>query len=387
MPYDETFEIEADRLAIWVSRLVRIPSVNPEQKGPRVEIPGEGQLARSLAVWFSDLGAETSLLEVLPDRPDVIGIWRGSTDKWIAIDVHLDTVGVEQMEGNPFSGEIKGGRVYGRGSVDTKASMGVILAILESIQEQGISLEPNLLILGTMDEEEKSLGAEAFVEWIRDQEIRLDQLVVAEPTMCTPVYGHKGVLRLHFHVHGVSTHTSQPQLGENAITAAAHIVQAFEKEDRRLQFEVAERKLGVGALTVSIIQGGRGLNVVPDSCTISIDRRLVDGEDPEEEMDRLLRLAQNVSPQPVEMEEIKSRVAFLESSETQLVQNFASWSGSQPTVVPFGTNAWVYAGIYRECVVIGPGSIDQAHGAVEWVEISELEKIATLYAQWWGVLK
>ena len=65
--------------------------------------------------------------------------------------------------------------------------------------------------------------------------------------------------------------------------------------------------------------------------------------------------------------------------------NWAELSGKEPTIVPYGTNAWAYGGLARECVVVGPGSIDQAHGDEEWVEISELEKLADIYAHWWGV--
>ena len=63
----------------------------------------------------------------------------------------------------------------------------------------------------------------------------------------------------------------------------------------------------------------------------------------------------------------------------------AEWSGQKPVIAPYGTNAFAYGGLAGECVVIGPGSIDQAHGDEEWVEISELEKLAGIYARWWGI--
>ena len=77
--------------------------------------------------------------------------------------------------------------------------------------------------------------------------------------------------------------------------------------------------------------------------------------------------------------------AFLQQPDTPWISQLAEWSGRKPDIAPFGTNAWNYEGLARECVVLGPGSIDQAHGEEEWVEISELEMLADIYSRWWGI--
>ena len=89
----------------------------------------------------------------MPGRPNVYGIWRGTSARWAALDVHMDTVGVKQMSGDPFGGELRDGRVYGRGAVDTKASLAVALALLEALRRSGSTPETNLLIAATADEE------------------------------------------------------------------------------------------------------------------------------------------------------------------------------------------------------------------------------------------
>src|SRR5690242_16693520 len=175
-----------EQLAAWLKRLVNIPSVTPEQAGPRAGAPGEARLAEALAGWFRELGGEVFVEDVLPGRPNVYGIWRGRGPGWAALDVHMDTVGVEQMSGDPFSGELRDGRVYGRGAVDTKASLGVALALLEALHRSGERPATNLLIAATADEENLARGATALAAWVRRRSIALDQLMVAEPTLCRP---------------------------------------------------------------------------------------------------------------------------------------------------------------------------------------------------------
>jgi acetylornithine deacetylase/succinyl-diaminopimelate desuccinylase-like protein len=369
----------------WLSRLVRVPSVNPAQAGPRAGEPGEGRLAARVAEWFRQLGGEVETEEVLPGRPNVYGVWRGRAAWWAAVDVPIDTVGVEQMTGDPFDGRIAGGRVYGRGAVDTKATLGVVLALLEAMHARGAAPVPNLVVAATVDEEVDAQGAPASAAWMRRRGIVPDQMAVAEPTGCGPVVGHKGVLRLEIAVAGTPAHSAQPHLGANAVTAGARAVLALEEEDRRLHAEPPRTLLGPPTLTVTRIEGGRGLNVVPDRCVLGVDRRLVAGEGGAETAARLERIARDASPLPLEARTLKQIEAFSQAPDSPWVRQLAEWSGRAPAVVPYCTNAWAYAGLARELVVIGPGSIDQAHGVEEWVEIAELQKLAAIYARWLGL--
>ena len=75
----------------------------------------------------------------------------------------------------------------------------------------------------------------------------------------------------------------------------------------------------------------------------------------------------------------------LQPAASPWVQTLVEWTGNAPQVAPYGTNAWAYVPLPGEKVVIGPGSIDQAHGAEEWVEFAELARIAQVYARWWGL--
>ena len=377
--------IEQARLIDWLSRLVRIPSVTPAHAAGRTEIAGEGRFAAQLAAWFEQFGGTVVTEDVFPDRPNVYAIWRGQADRWIAVDIHMDTVGVEQMTGDPFDGRVENHRVYGRGAVDTKASLAVVLAMLETVHEAYIKLPANLMVVTTSAEEDGAAGAPVFANWVRRQPFTLDQLVVAEPTLCGPVYGHKGALNLEFRVEGRAAHSAQPEQGKNAVAAAAHLIVALEAEHDRLMAAPPETELGTGTLTVSLVQGGRALNIVPDQCIIGVNRRVVPGEARSTLLDGLTQLAQSQCPLPVAMSEIHFLDPFYQTPDVALVRQFAEWSGREPAVVPYATNAWAYNGLARETVILGPGSIDQAHGSEEWVEISELEKLGQLYMRWWDL--
>jgi acetylornithine deacetylase/succinyl-diaminopimelate desuccinylase-like protein len=372
-------------LANWLSRLVQIPSVTPDQTSVRAGETGESRLGAQVADWFAQFGGEVHRHQVLPGRDNIYGIWRGRTDRWAALDVHMDTVGVAQMPGDPFDGRIENGRVYGRGAVDTKASLAVALALLEAMHDRGQQPAYNLLIAATVDEEVGATGAPAFADWIQQQGIVVDQFAVAEPTNCTPVHGHKGVVRLIFDIAGTAAHSSQPQLGQNAVVAGAHLVLAFEEENLRLQTEPPPTPLGRAFLTPTIIHGGVGINTVPDACQVAIDRRVVSGEAANAVVDGLIDLAHMVCPLPLTVQTQKALDPFFQPPDTEWVQQLAEWSGNAPMVVPYGTNAFAYPAIANECVVFGPGSIDQAHSAEEWVEISQLQKVADMYARWWDI--
>jgi acetylornithine deacetylase/succinyl-diaminopimelate desuccinylase-like protein len=374
-------------LAEWVSRLVRIPSVSPDHASPRAGRTGEAAIADAVAGWLAGFGGEVERFEALPGRDDVVARFPGRSDRLAVLDVHVDTVGVETMTGDPFGGEVRDGRVYGRGAVDTKASLGVALALLERLHETGARPAPTLMVVATAEEEVGLSGARAFAAFARRRGLAIDELLVGEPTECAPVFGHKGAVRLAIDVRGAAAHTATPELGRNAVVEAARLVGVLVAEHARLQEPGAvpgtSGVLGPPTLTPVLIDGGRAMNVVPDRCRIALDRRVVDGEDPRDVAADLEALLRSKAQLPVEVEVRLERQAFLERADAPFLMRLAEWSGRRPTTVTYGTNAIEYGGLARACVVLGPGSIAQAHGDVEWVEVAELERLAAIYAHWW----
>ncbi|MEM9653273.1 MAG: M20/M25/M40 family metallo-hydrolase [Actinomycetota bacterium] len=379
-------ESGSQRRVDLLSEIVGINSVNPGQAGERSGPGGEAELANWIADRSSALGASVVLDDVEPGRPNVYARFPGRSNRVVAIDVHLDTVGVEHMEGDPFDGRVADGRVYGRGSVDTKATFAVVLPILEDAANGHFDLDPTVLLVGTVGEEMGGLpGAYRFQEWLNESGERLTQLVVAEPTVCAPVHGHKGGLGMEITVHGHAAHSSKPELGANAITAAARIITAMQAEHERLRAGGATTDMGPGTLSITEIVGGRARNIIPDLCQLYAGRRVAPGEDPYqifEELSALVADAADPLTATVEMMNGRASSAFYEEPDSELIQRLATIAESSPEVATYGTNALAYEDIADQVVVFGPGSIDQAHQAVEWVDISELDRADHVYRSW-----
>lgn len=373
--------MDALELAHRVGELVRIPSVNPLQSDDAAII-GERRLAEHLAERAAALGAEVELDPVVDDRPNLYARFAGTTDQVLVVDVHLDTVAVSHMTVDPFDGRIEDGRVYGRGAVDTKASFAIVLGVLEEMIRDGRRPSPTVYLVGTVAEEFGGLeGAQAFARWVAERDLAIDTMVVGEPTMCAPVHGHKGGLGIEFSVHGHACHAAHPELGRNAVTAAARIVAALEHEQQRLASSPPS-PIGSGVVAVTEIHGGLARNIVPDRCEVFAGRRLVPGEDPNVVFEGLVALARDVVA-PCDLE---ARIAngmafpaFYTEPDDPFVERLAELAGTSPDTAGYGTNAMAYDTVPGSKVVFGPGSIDQAHQAVEWVTIDELVRAADVY--------
>jgi acetylornithine deacetylase/succinyl-diaminopimelate desuccinylase-like protein len=296
----------------------------------------------------------------------------------------MDTVTVEHMTDDPFDGRVADDRVWGRGAVDAKASLGVIVTLLEHWRAEGRRPEPSLLVVGSIGEEAGGQpGATAFRAWADERGLRPDQLVVSEPTSCCPIYGHKGGVGFDVTVHGEAVHSSVPHLGRNAIVAASRAVLALEDEHERIQRLPPRTEVGNGSINVGLIAGGTGGNVVPDRCTFTVGRRTAPFEEPEAiaaELAALIEAA--VPPCTVTLEPLSCMGAFYQSPDSELVRLLTASCRSEAATAPYGTNALRYVGLAREMVVFGPGSIEQAHKATEWVDVAELVRSASGFEAW-----
>ena len=348
---------------VLLGELIRIPSVNPEGE-PGVDEPGEARLAGYLEKLLNELGAEASLREVLPGRPNVVA--RFPSDRpgkpRLLLAPHTDTVSVAGMTIDPFGGEVRDGKVWGRGASDTKGPMAAMLCALSRLGEEIPKLGYEIWFAGLMGEESGQHGAKALAS-----EESFAFVIAGEPTDLKTVHAHKGSLWVTMTAHGKAVHASAPEKGDNAVYK---ISSAIERIRGEVIPEVERREhplLGRSSLSVGTVRGGSKTNIVPDHCEATIDIRTIPGEDPLRIID-LLKLASpgvDISHQ--------SSSPLNTDPEHPLIRKLSSL-GASPVGAPWFCDAAVFAAKGMPAVALGPGSIAQAHTADEWISVRDLEE-------------
>jgi len=365
-----TASLAADLLRQWVG----IPSVNPAlTKDPA--LAGEARLVEALEPFFSGKGFRTERIESTPGRPNLIArIGPESPRKTLLFESHLDTVGVLGFDGDPFTLREVGGRLTGRGACDTKGPLAAFAAALDAevlavLSSAGVQL----IWAGTIGEETGNLGAEEIVQ----AGLRADECIVLEPTGLHIVHAHKGVCWFTVTTNGLAVHASHPERGDNAILKMADIWRILEAEAAEAAEPFSSPALGHPTVSVGTIQGGVSPNVVPDVCTIQVDRRLMPGETAESYLaDIRNRLA--VIPGGVTLELMKEGFAFDTDADADLPRVFcdAIAAAGVPAVkeaAAWCSDAGVLAGACGQTIVWGPGGIAQAHTTDEYIEQDALE--------------
>ena len=377
------FSGSANRVRV-VDRLVRYVgthSVNPALD----DGAGEAVLAASIAADLQALGLDPIREAVHPGgRDNVVALLEGSAGAPVVMfHAHLDTVGLSGVA--TTEALVSDGSVFGRGACDTKGSL---VAMVEAIALLAAHDSPraSVLFVGGIDEEVGGTGATALVA----AHPEIDLAVVGEPTGLEIATAHKGVLRFEIATSGVPAHSSKPHLGVNAIHAMAKVLDALEEEYIPALGTTRHPLVGAGTLNVSTIEGGSGHNVVPASAVITVDRRVVPGEDHERllaDFDMLLDRVR-ASGHSIERREPFLATAALDTpSSDPIVQALGQSRQAvlgdfgSPIGVTFGTDASFFAPAGIGCVVFGPGSIEQAHADEEWVGIEETALAAEILAQ------
>jgi acetylornithine deacetylase/succinyl-diaminopimelate desuccinylase-like protein len=346
------------------SELICIPSVNPDGGDPGTELTGEAACAEWVGEFLLDCGAEVGLREVLPGRPNVIGRFpsKKSGAPRILFAPHLDTVSVAGMTINPFGGEISEGRVWGRGACDTKGPMASMLWALREARDFLADLPYEIWFAGLVGEEAGQHGAKALAE----QE-RFDFVMAGEPTSLDAVHAHKGSCWLHIKARGRAVHASRPEEGDNAIYKITDAIACLRREVAPRLSEKTDPVLGASTLSVGTITGGSKVNIVPDSCECSVDMRFIPGVD----TGFVTALLQERVP-GLEIS-LRSSEPLWTDPAHPLIQILGSL-GSRPVGAPWFCDAAVFAAKGCPAIAIGPGSIDQAHTADEFIAIDDLER-------------
>ena len=385
------FELSSqDRQALtsFLQDMVRIPSPSTQ----------EGAVAERLAAEMRAVGFD----EVWTDRiGNVVGRIGPGSGPRLFYDGHMDTVGVGDPAAwtrAPFGAEIEGGVLYGRGAADMKGSLASLVYGAKALIDSGARLAGDLVVVGVVQEE--PCEGHAIRVLIEEEGLSPHWVVLAEPTHLQISRGQRGRLEMQVTVRGRSSHASAPDRGDNAIYGAARLIFSLEL----LADMLAEDPfLGKGTLAVTRIENtGGSNNVIPDSCTFIVDRRLTLGETEARAMAEvqglIARECRHAELRLVEFDYtsytgypcrgVEHYPAWMLPESHSLVQAAArtirAVTGERPAIGKwdFSTDgAYTMGAAGIPTVGLGPGEEAQAHTADEHIRLADCYTAAQIYAQ------
>jgi acetylornithine deacetylase/succinyl-diaminopimelate desuccinylase-like protein len=345
--------------------LVRIPSVNPTGD-PGTLHTGEQAIAEWLAGWLRETfpAARVELREVLPGRPNVVVRFSdgAGAKPRLLFAPHTDTVSVGGMTIDPFGAEIRDGKIWGRGTSDTKGSMAAMLWALRAMREELPALGHEIWFAGLCSEEAGQHGAYALA-----REECFDFVIAGEPTSLNAVVAHKGALWLSLTTRGRAVHAAEPHRGENAIYKMADVLRCVRDEVIPMLHREEHPLLGHTTISAGTIAGGSKINIVPDICRAELDIRYLPGENPLESVSTKLRSV----CEDLEIEHIISKPMLTDQGHPVIAKLHAC--GAACIGAPWFSDAGVFSQFGMAAIALGPGSIAQAHTKDEFISISDLE--------------
>ena len=363
---------------VLAARLIAIDSTNPDLSPGGA---GEADIAAWCARWLTARGFEIHRLEERAGRPSIVGITRGTGGgSSLMLNAHLDTVGVDGYEGDPFSGARHSGRVYGRGAFDTKGGLAAVL-----VAAHRATLTPlagDLLVALVADEEFGSRGTEEVL-----RRFSADAAIVVEPSELSLTVCHRGFAWFELTLHGRAAHGSMPGQGVDAIRHAGLVLQVLDDLGAGIEQKAAHPLLGHGSVRVAMITGGTDAATVAASATLTIERRTLPGETPERveaELRHLLdHLAATTAGFRYDLTRLVARGAFEADPAwpiVRLLDDQAERVLGRP-IVQRGEPFWTDAGLVREagipCLLFGVDGAG-AHAPVEWATEASIHQVAEI---------
>jgi len=395
-----------DRYAGWainvLKDMISIPTVNP---------PGDkyGDFTSYSKELLSSLGMDVKVYEVPRDYvrrfyPDFIEYPRyvvisrvGDGEPVVHFNGHYDVVPAGSgWSKDPFNPVIEGGKVFGRGSVDMKGGIVASVLAIRAFTEAVPKFRGSVEIALVPDEE---IGGETGTGYLINEGLsRPNYVLIGEPSSSTNVWiGHKGALWAYVEVYGKQAHGSTPWYGVNAFEYMAKIVNKFmdeyvkSLETRRSSYVYDDPRGAKPTATLGgEVRGGAKVNVVPGYYAFSIDRRIIPEERVEDVEGELIEFVGRVGR---EFPEVRVNVKVVSKSPPALTdpnstlvrlvsEVITKVKGSKPniTVCLGGLDMRYYTVKGVEAVAYGPGPLENAHIADEYVSVDEVINVAKVYA-------
>ena len=381
-PSDLHALIDRDRVVERTRSMVQIPSVNPFESARLGPVEGEALIADWLVDHLDRLGYEPALQEVALGRPNVWGVGPGGDGPIVMLGGHLDTVGVEGYSGDPFSGDLRDGRVYGRGSCDMKGAFACFLEVAEVLSSAGQTFPGRLMIAGIADEEAGMLGSTAFPS----HGPAADFAIIGEPTELSICTAHLGQYAVPIRTFGRAVHSSIASEGLNAIEQMMKVITALGEYRDELHARPGHDMCGSGSVNAGVIRGGNMVSIVPDLCELEVDRRVSPLQTSAEVRGELVDLLESIAAHDHSFAwELGSPLVDsgpldtpLENPVVLAAQAAAHRHETPDAAVAFSASTDA-PNLGVPAIIWGPGSLSQAHTIDEFVEVDQLETATHLY--------
>ena len=354
---------------------------------PTISADSNLQMIEYLADYLDHLGADV-LLNHAPDgtKANLFVTLGQGHENGVLLSGHTDVVPVADQDWShdPFDMVERDGRLHGRGTCDMK---GFIAACLTKAQDYAkLPLKTPVHFAFTYDEETGCIGAQGLAKLLQDQGITPRLAIIGEPTRMKAIEGHKGCCEYTTHFHGKAGHGSMPEIGVNAVEYAMRYGTKLMDIAQDLQGRAPENGRFAPpwtTLNIGRITGGHIHNVIPENCRIDWEFRPVQDADfsyvkntvETYVSDTLLPEMQRRDPNANITTEIVGEVVGLEPTDQNEARDIVLELTGQnhADVVPFGTEAGIFAALGMSVVVCGPGSIEQAHKPDEFIDLSQLD--------------
>lgn len=359
-------------------RLVAINSVNPAMEAGG---PGEAEVAAYVAELLETLCLEVHVHEPVAGRPSVVGVLRGTGGgRSLMLNAHYDTVGVAAMA-DPFSAEVRDGRLYGRGAYDMKGALAACIGAVKRLAEQGAPAG-DVFVAAVADEEDASIGTYDLVK-----HYACDGAIVTEPTALDVCLAHKGFVWLEVEFTGRAAHGSRPDLGVDANLHAGRLIAELGSLAASLRAGSAHPLLGTGSLHIAQVRGGSGPSTYADRCWVQVERRTIPGETEASVVAEVQAALERVrAADPTVSATLRTtlvRPPFEVGPDAEIVRAVVASAGGVRGEAPrlIGDSPWmdsaVLAAAGTETVVIGPAGAG-AHAAEEYVELDSVFRLADI---------
>ncbi len=344
-----------------------------------------------LANWCENLGFQVEIteLESAPGKFNLLAK-RGEGEGGLMLAGHTDTVPFDDSRWryDPFKLSEVDNKLYGLGSIDMKGFFAFVIEAIKQLDSQDAKQAKPIMILATAYEETTMAGAQ---EVAKHQSLKPEFCVIGEPTDMVPVFTHKGHMSTAIRVTGKSGHSSDPARGLNAIEVMHKIIAKLLqlKDTLKNKYSIEHFAIPYPTLNLGHIHGGDNANRICGCCELHLDIRPLPGLSIQELQLLLLEAVKPINdeyPNSVAVIDLHDPIpAFTGTTDSALVKLAEAVSGEQAIAVNYCTEAPFLQQLGCETIVMGPGSIEQAHQPDEFLAMEKIkpsqEKITQLINQ------